>query len=64
MAEKAPREGGLNIQAEAKAVTNAITKGMKDSFDQLRKGSSDLDVLYEQAKHSKVTLQRTAFVVR
>lgn len=56
VAEKAPREGGLSVAAEAKAFTDMFTKGMKDAADQIKKGSSDLDVLYEQARHAKMRL--------
>lgn len=45
--EKAPRHGeGVNVAAEAKAITSVFTKGMADSYKTLRTGKSDLDVLY------------------
>lgn len=46
VAEKAPREGGFNVRAEAKAVTQAVTQGMVDAWKVLRTGQSDLDILY------------------
>lgn len=50
VAEKAPREGGLNLQAEAKALTAAVTTGMRDAYDVLRTGRGNLDVLYGNEK--------------
>lgn len=46
VAEKAPRQGDMNVKAEAKALTEAITTGMKDAWQTLRTGESDLDILY------------------
>lgn len=46
LAERAPREGGFNTKAEARALTEGLTKGMKDAWQTLRTGKSDLDVLY------------------
>jgi hypothetical protein len=43
-ASRAPREGGFNAKAEAKALTDAWMKGMKDAKDKLFKGETDLDV--------------------
>ena len=44
---KAPREGGgFNTRAEAKALTEGFTTGMKTRGKHLRTGKSDLDVLY------------------
>lgn len=43
----APREGGgFNTKAEAKAITEAVTTGMKDAWQTLRTGKSNLDLLY------------------
>jgi len=46
IAERAPTEGKGSLQVEVTALHDAITKGMKDSWDTLRKGKSELDVLY------------------
>lgn len=46
VASKAPREGGLNVNAEAKAITEGFMKGTKDAWDTLRTGHSELDLLY------------------
>jgi hypothetical protein len=46
VAAKAPREGGLNIRAEAKAITEGFTKGMADAWQVLKTGKSDLDAVY------------------
>lgn len=46
LAEKAPREGGMSVRAEAKALTQGFTKGMADAAEILKTGKSDLDVLY------------------
>lgn len=42
----APRQGGLSVRAEAKAITTAFTKGMADAVKTIKTGKSDLDVLY------------------
>lgn len=47
VAEMAPREGGLSVKAEAKAVTAAVTKGMADAWRTLGKGS-DIDVMFDK----------------
>lgn len=46
VAEKASREGGASIKAESKSITEGFTQGMKDAWDVLRTGKSNLDVLY------------------
>jgi len=48
IAARAPREGGFNTKAEAKALTDAWMKGMKDAKDKLLKGETDLDVTGEK----------------
>jgi len=48
-AAKATGEGGLNLKAEAKAITSAFTQGMKDSADILSKktrGQSDIEAVF------------------
>lgn len=46
VADMAPREGGVNIRAEAKALTQAWTKGMADAFQTLTTGHGELDSLF------------------
>jgi hypothetical protein len=46
---QAYREAGLNVKAEAKAITSQFTKGMKDAAQTInmkKGGTSDLDVMY------------------
>jgi GGDEF domain-containing protein len=43
LAKKAMLEGGLNVRAEAKAVTAFFTKGLSDSWKILTSGKSDLE---------------------
>ena len=54
LAKRTQREGGLNGRAEAKALAGAFTKGMKDAWDVLRTGQSQLDVLYGQGREGYV----------
>ena len=46
IAEKAPRESGFNLSAESRAIRQGVTQGMRDAWDTLRTGESDLDALY------------------
>lgn len=46
VSSRAPREGGFNVKAESQAITQGLTTGMRDAWDVLKKGQSDLDVLY------------------
>ena len=46
IAAKAPREGGFNVNAEAKSLTEGFTKGMQDSWNTLTTGHSDMDSLF------------------
>jgi len=46
LAAKAPREGGINVSAEAQALTEGFTKGMHDAWQTAKTGKSDLDHLY------------------
>jgi hypothetical protein len=49
VAAKATGEGGVNLKAEAKAITSAFTQGMKDSADILSKktrGKSDIEAVF------------------
>lgn len=54
VAAKAQREGGFNTKAEAKAITEAFTKGMNDAAETIRTGASPLDVLYGQGREGYV----------
>lgn len=51
LAERSPREGGLNLKAEMKAKAAAFTSGMKDAYDNLRMRQSSLDELYGKEKN-------------
>ena len=46
VARRARREGGFNSKAEASALTEAFTAGMRDAYEMLTTGASELDVLY------------------
>lgn len=47
VAKRAPLEGGgLNLKSEVTGWKNAFTTGMKDAYQVLKTGKSDLDVLY------------------
>jgi predicted RNA methylase len=46
VAERAPREGGMSVKAEARALTEGLRKGMADSWQTLRTGHSDMDSLF------------------
>ena len=46
IAQMSPREGGMNVNAEAKALTEGLTKGMRDSWQTLKTGHSDMDSLF------------------
>jgi hypothetical protein len=46
VAARAPREGGLNVSAEARAITEGFTKGMSDAYKTLTTGHSDIDSIY------------------
>lgn len=46
VARRAPREGGISVAAEAKAVAGALSKGMRDAGLTLTTGHSELDSLF------------------
>jgi len=46
VASKAIREVGFNARAEAKALTEGFTQGLKDSWQTIRTGKSDLDAIF------------------
>jgi hypothetical protein len=46
VAKQAPREGGINVKAMAKAMTEAATTGMKDAWETAKTGAANLDVIY------------------
>ena len=53
VAERAPLEGGgLNLRAEMRGYSAAFNQGLKDAWDVMKKGHSDLDVLYGRAGES------------
>lgn len=54
IAERAPREGGFNVDAEAKAITDGMTKGMQDAYDLIKTGKSQLEVLFGKGKDGAV----------
>jgi len=41
LAAAAPREGGLNVRAETKAITDAFSKGLRDSAQILKTGQGE-----------------------
>lgn len=51
LAAQAPREGGANIKIEANAISEGFTKGMRDAWQTLKTGKSDLDLLYGKSNH-------------
>jgi hypothetical protein len=54
IAEKAPREGGFNSNAEARAITKAFTQGIRDAGELLKSGKGVLEVLYGKGKDAAV----------
>lgn len=46
VSSRAAREGGISVQAEARAITEGFTKGSRDAWQTLKTGKSDLDILY------------------
>lgn len=50
IAEGAPIEGGFNLDAEIQGKVAGWTKGMKDAYDKLRTGQSDLDLVHGKKK--------------
>lgn len=46
IAAKAQREGGLNVQAEGRALAKGFTKGMDDAWKTLTMKESDIEALY------------------
>jgi hypothetical protein len=46
IAARAPREGGLSVTAEVKAITAAVQSAMKDSWQVLKTGRGALDYLF------------------
>jgi len=54
IAAMAPRQGGINLAAEAHALTEGVTKGLQDSLQTLKTGQSDLDVMSGKGKDAAV----------
>jgi hypothetical protein len=50
IAKRAPRQGGLNARAEAKAFMALASPGITDAIKKLRTGNTDLDILYGKEK--------------
>lgn len=50
LAKRAQFEGGLNVRAEAKALTDGFTKGMADAWSVLKTGKSELDFIHNPNK--------------
>jgi hypothetical protein len=46
VAEKAPREGGVQLRAEIDSLTSAFTSGIADAWKTIKTGKSDLERLY------------------
>lgn len=46
VAARAPREGGINVRAEARALREGLSKGMTDAWMTLATGHSELDNLF------------------
>lgn len=46
VAAAAPSEGGFNIKAESKSIAEGLTTGMKDAWDTLQKGESNLTMAH------------------
>lgn len=46
VASRAPRQGGFSLEAESKSITQGFTQGMKDAWDTMKSGGSNLDALY------------------
>lgn len=58
IAAKAQLEAGLNFKAEVRAVSKAFTDGMKDAWDVLRTGKSELKVKYGTSEEGESTFGR------
>lgn len=50
VAARAPRQSGMNVKAESKALTEAFTTGLRDAWDILRTGRGNLDVVYGKGR--------------
>ena len=53
VAERAAREGSWSARAEGRAIASTVKEGMKDAWDILRTGRSDLDALYGHRQTEK-----------
>jgi hypothetical protein len=54
IASRAPREGGINVTAEARAITQGLTKGMSDAAELMRTGKTNLEVLFGKGREGGV----------
>lgn len=52
LAKRAPREGGFSLDAEIKAKTGMLTKGMRDSWQNLKMQKSDIESLYGKKEYT------------
>lgn len=52
LAKRAPREGGFSLDSEIKAKTDMLTKGMRDSWQNLKMQKSDLESLYGKKEYT------------
>ncbi len=54
IASRSPREAGFNVSAEARAITQSLTKGFQDAADTLRTGKSNLEALFGKGREGAV----------
>lgn len=50
VAKRSPRYNGLSLRAEMKSMTQGITEGMKDAWEVVKTGRSNLDRVYGKEK--------------
>ena len=50
VAAKTERAGGINVRAEAKAITAAFTTGMRDAWETLKSGHSEISLLHGKSE--------------
>ncbi len=54
VASRAPREGGFNVTAEARAITEGLTRGMSDAAELIKTGKTTLEVLFGKGREGAV----------
>lgn len=52
LAKRAPREGGFSLDAEVKAKVQMFTKGMQDSWQNLKMQKSDLEAIHGKKEYT------------